>query len=97
MYFEGDDGASNYFLYSALIHDPYQRLRRYALRELLLMMNWRIVNPLEASLYSQLVALLMSIRRLAPLTLLALALGALLSARFACLRARRRHRYRKAL
>ena len=35
VYFEATDGASHYFLYSALIHDATLKLRRYVLRELL--------------------------------------------------------------
>jgi hypothetical protein len=90
LYYEAEGGASNYFLYSALIHDPHQKLRRYVLRELLLMMNWRIVNPKEAPLASRLVAASMSIRRLAPLTLLVLAIAVGLLMRLAYRRVKRK-------
>ena len=83
MYFESDDDASHYFLYSALIHDPHQKIRRYVLRELLLMMNWRIVNSPHAPMSSRLVAASMSVRRLAPVTLAMLALCLILLARLA--------------
>lgn len=89
LYFEADDGASHYFLYSALIHDPTVKLRRYVLRELLLMMNWRIVAA-NAPLATRLQAASMSVRRLAPLTLLALLAGAAALGRLGCRRWRRR-------
>jgi len=74
LYFESDDGASHYFLYSALIHDPTQKLRRYVLRELLLMMNWRIVGASGVTpLSTHVMAGTLRLRRLAPLTLLVLA------------------------
>ena len=91
LYFEADDAASHYFLYSALIHDPHQKLRRYVMRELLLMMNWRIVAADGiAPLSTHVMAASMGVRRLAPLTLLALAVGGVMLARAAYSRALKR-------
>ena len=90
LYFDSTDGASHYFLYSALIHDPHQRLRRYVLRELLLMMNWRIVSPSTAPLGTRLAAASMSVRRLAPLTLLLLASSAASVVWLTCRRIKRK-------
>ena len=56
MYFESEDGACHYFVYSALIHDRMLRWRRYVIRELLLMMNWRVVAVLHAPLNTKLFA-----------------------------------------
>ena len=73
MYFESEDGACHYFVYSALIHDRMLRWRRYVIRELLLMMNWRVVaHPAHAPLSTQLFASWLGVRRLAPLTLVML-------------------------
>jgi len=77
IYFESSsEVASHYFLYSALIHDPTQRLRRHALRELLLMMNWRIVPANgDTPLSTHVMASTLRLRRLAPLTLVSIAIA----------------------
>ena len=95
LYFESDDGASHYFLYSALIHDPTQKLRRYVLRELLLMMNWRIVTMPSGltPLSTHVMAATLRLRRLAPLTLLALVAA---SIAIGCLAYRRVFKYKVA-
>ena len=72
MYFESDDGACHYFVYSALIHDRLLRWRRIVIRELLLMMNWRVVASPHAPLATQAFASWLGVRRLAPVTLLLL-------------------------
>ena len=99
LYFESDDGASHYFLYSALIHDATQKLRRYVLRELLLMMNWRIVvQPEQGSFTTTAVmAKAMSVRRLAPLTLLAIGLTIAVLVRCACVKAGMARRRRQKI
>ena len=83
MYFEAEDRASHYFLYSALIHDPFQRLRRMALREMLLMMNWRMVNSHDGiSLFQA----QLSMRRQSPLALIVMCLSGVAILCFACRR-----------
>ena len=49
-------GACHYFVYSALIHDRLLRWRRHVIRELLLMMNWRVVAAPHAPLNTKLFA-----------------------------------------
>ena len=96
LYFASDDGASHYFLYSALIHDPAQRMRRYVLRELLLMMNWRIVHPPGVEMSTRLAASLMGVRRLAPIALIGLGAAAAMGGYYAlvwcgCVRRKRKY------
>jgi len=91
VYFEADEEASHYLMYSALIDDRKQRLRRHVLRELLLMMNWRIV-AVDPSWTTQLTAATMAVRRLAPLTLLTLATSTAAAAVLACRRVVKRKR-----
>jgi len=86
LYFEADDGASHYFLYSALIHDPFMRLRRVALREMLLMMNWRIVTPHDGVSLSQ---AQLGARRQAPLLYIAFGIAGVALAWYACGRGRK--------
>ena len=91
LYFEADDDASHYFLYSALIADPTQKLRRYVLRELLLMMNWRIVAaPDGGTLQARLTQAQLGVRRQSPLTLLGLAAGIVALVWIFCGRLRRK-------
>ena len=49
-------GACHYFVYSALIHDRLLRWRRHVIRELLLMMNWRVVAAPHAPLNTKIFA-----------------------------------------
>lgn len=86
LYFEADDRSSHYFLYSALIHDPYQRLRRMALREMLLMMNWRIVTSHDGVTISQ---AQLSVRRQSPLAIILMSVGGLVLVCFLCGRVRK--------
>lgn len=92
MYFESDvHGSSNYFVYSALVDDVFWGWQRWAFKEILLMMNWRIVTtesaPLETRAFSQWLA----VRRLPPLALLSLAvaLAAAVVSGFKCWRKRK--------
>ena len=50
------EGACHYFVYSALIHDRLLRWRRHVIRELLLMMNWRVVAAPHAPLNTKIFA-----------------------------------------